>query len=260
MKIAYTLNGLFGGFVGINSSNKSSSDSELVMRYTYLKLKKYILENHGIDLFIFSWHVDLENQIIECMRPTGLELCKQIDFEPFDHLKHGNVARVKSHISRWYGFQQVMNMVRDYEIGYNFKYDLVVNARMDLCWNKPFDFSKLDNTKFHIAHNKDLPNWGWPNANPEITDHIFASNSDTMFEYSNLYDKLHEYTLPGQCPQYATISNHFLMVWHLRKMNILNEKIISKTLTTMDIGVDPDVNYHIFRKMKITRDQVKDKL
>ena len=53
MKVAYTMNGLFGGFVGKNYLNDNSSDAELVMKYSYLELNKYILKNNDVDLFIF---------------------------------------------------------------------------------------------------------------------------------------------------------------------------------------------------------------
>ena len=43
-----------------------------------------------------------------------------------------------------------MSLVNDYEIKNNFEYDLVVNGRFDICWTRPYDFSKLDNNKFHI--------------------------------------------------------------------------------------------------------------
>ena len=53
-----------------------------------------------------------------------------------------------------------------------------------------------------------------------------------MDKYSNLFDKLDEYTLPEQCPQWNTISNHFLMVWHLWKLNLLNLDIVKKSFST----------------------------
>jgi hypothetical protein len=263
MKVAYTMNGLFGGFVDKNYLNDNSSDAELVMKYSYLELNKYILKNNDVDLFIFSWHDDMKTQIEDYMSPVKLELSKQIDFEPFEHLKSGDVSRVKAHISRWYGFQRVMNLVKEYEIENKFKYDLIVNARMDLCWKNPFDFNTLDNSKFHISECKNNQSWGWPNGNREIVDHILLSNSDVMFEYSNLYDKLHEYTSPNQCPQYNTISHHFLMVWHLEKMNLLNEETVLKTFNTIpnyDANSDISTNYDIFRYRKLTREQVKEKI
>ena len=64
-----------------------------------------------------------------------------------------------------------------------------------------------------IPWHPDIPNYGWPFGSPEILDHVFASNSDSMNLYSTMYDRLYEYTLPGECPTWRTISHHFLMVW-----------------------------------------------
>ena len=85
MKIAYTMNGIFGGFAGKNSKSNNINESELILKYTYSKLKKYILDNNNIDLFIFSWHHELKDEFNTIMSPTRLEVCEQIDFKPFDH-------------------------------------------------------------------------------------------------------------------------------------------------------------------------------
>ncbi len=260
MRIAYTMNGIFGGFAGKNSKSNNINESELILKYTYSKLKKYILDNNNIDLFIFSWHHELKDEFNTIMSPTRLEVCEQIDFKPFDHLtdldRPGRKSRAQAHISKWYGYQRVMNLVKTYEQDHNFKYDLVVNARMDMCWNKPYYFDTLDNTKFHITQYADESNFGWPNRSDEIVDHIFASNSDTMFEYSNLYDKLFEYTQPGECPQWSTISNHFLMVWHLRKMGLLDTQITLKSFNTMAKTANHATDYDIFRYRNLSIEEV----
>ena len=67
--------------------------------------------------------------------------------------------------------------------------------RFDLCYNKPFDFSCLPTNEFHIPIHPDRPTYGWKLENSEILDHIFTSSSENMDNYSNLFDKLNEYTL-----------------------------------------------------------------
>ena len=108
----------------------------------------------------------------------------------------------------------------------DFEYDLVVNARFDICWNKPYYFKNLNNNQFHIPIHPDASSYGWPDQGPEILDHIFASNTVWMKQYSNMFDYLDEYTSPGQCPQWKTISHHFLTVWHFRKMGWLTKEMI----------------------------------
>ena len=62
MKIAYTLNGLIGGFNSGKNMNADvgdySSQSLLTLRYTSKFLKKYVLDNNDVDVFIFSWETD----------------------------------------------------------------------------------------------------------------------------------------------------------------------------------------------------------
>ena len=90
----------------------------------------------------------------------------------------------------------------------------------------------------------------------------FTSNSDWMKGYSTMFDFLGEYTLPGQCPQWNTISNHFLMVWHLEKLGLLREDIIEKSFTNWHesnpkiIGGSKDVDYDIFRFRQLTREEI----
>ena len=269
MRIAYTLNGLIGGFnSGKNMTASESLDynnqSLLTLRYTSKFLKKYVLDNNDIDIFIFSWEVDKEKEFEKYLNPKKMKLIPQIDFEIPEHLKGKNDKRVIAHYSRWYGFKEVMKLKRKYEEENNFKYDLVVNARFDLCFNRLFDFSSLPTNEFHIPIHPDRPTYGWPAENPEILDHIFTSNSKNMDEYSNLFDKLDEYTLPDQCPQWNTISNHFLMVWHLWKLDLLYVDIVKKSFSTYTSekvdNQEGKIDYDIIRYRNLSVDDIKKEL
>ena len=236
-KIAYTMNGLVGGFgSGKNSDSLELNDynyeSLLTLKYCSKFLKKYVLNNNDVDIFIFSWEINKEEEFKKYLSPKKMKLIPQVDFDIPEHLIWKNDRRVIAHYSRWYGFKEVMNLVLEHEKENGFKYDLVVNTRFDLCFNRPFYFSSLSSQQFHIPIHLNRLTWGWPKENPEILDHIFASSSDIMNKYSSLYNFLDEYTLPGQCPQWNTISNHFLMVWHLRKLNLLDTNIVKKSFST----------------------------
>jgi len=268
MRIAYTLNGLIGGLGNSKNMNVDLGDygneSLLVLRYVSKFLKKYVLDNNDIDLFIFSWQVDKEEEFKKYLNPKKMKLIPQIDFEIPEHLKGKNDRRVLAHYSRWYGFKEVMKLRQEYEKENNIKYDLVVNARFDLCYNRPFDFSKLPVNQFHIPIHPNRPMYGWPAEQPEILDHIFASNSDMMNEYSFLFDHLDEYTLPGQCPQWNTISNHFLMVWHLWKLDLLYLDIVKKSFSTYTEGVvdnqEGKTDYDIIRYRNLSVDDIEKEL
>ena len=232
------------------------------MGFTTLRIQK---QSGVIEKVLHSIKDEFEKYI----KPKKLKLIPQIDFEIPEHLKSGNINRVIAHKSRWYGFKEVMNLVSEYEKENDFEYDLVVNARFDICWNKPFDFEDLDSDRFHIPIHPDKPTYGWPeggvHTNVEILDHIFASRSDWMKGYSSMFDFLDEYTLPDQCPQWNTISNHFLMVWHLRKLGLLREDIVKKTFTNWHdnnpriVGgtKDKHIDYDILRYRKLNIENMK---
>ena len=264
MKIAYTLNGLIGGLTGKNSSGSSRDDQVLVLKYVSNLLQKYIIPQNNVDFFIFSWHTDFMDEFNHHISPQKCKLIPQIDFDLPEHLKGDNVGRVIAHKSRWYGFKEVMKLVSEYENEHYFKYDLVVNARFDTCWNKPFKFETLNPNKFHIPIHPDMSTYGWPDESNEILDHVFASNSDYMKMFSRMYQLLDSYTKPGQCQQWNTISHHFLMTWHLLKLDLLHEDIIEKSFATWHEGnpniiggsKESNVDYDIFRYRQLTREDL----
>ena len=267
MRIAYTMNGLVGGFgmgknVDIAGKDDYKYQSELALRYTSKFFRKYIVDNNDVDVFIFSWETDKEKEFKKEFNPKKMKLIPQIDFKCPDHLKEGNTKRVFAYKSRWYGFKEVIKLKSEYEKENNFKYDLVVNARFDLCYNRPIDFSMFPPNQFHIPIYPDRQLYGWPHANPEILDHIFASSSENMDNFTTLFDKMDEYTKPGECPQWNTISNHFLMVWHLRKLGLLSEDTVKKSFSTNSPdkvdNQEGKTDYDIIRFRKLTEDKLRE--
>tara|TARA_Y100000004_G_scaffold7737_1_gene8648 strand:- start:384 stop:1190 length:807 start_codon:yes stop_codon:yes gene_type:complete len=264
MKIAYTINGLVGGLTGKNSTESLRDEQIAILKYVSNLLQKHITTHNDVDFFIFSWHTDFENEFETFIKPKKMKLIPQVDFEIPEHLQGANINRVIAHYSRWYGFKEVMKLMSEYESQNDFEYDLVVSARFDICWNKPYYFKNLNNNQFHIPIHPDASSYGWPDQGPEILDHIFASNTVWMKQYSNMFDHLDEYTSPGQCPQWKTISNHFLMVWHLQKLNLLSDDIVKKSFTNWSdnnpkiIGgsKDDDIDYDIFRYRKLNMEDL----
>ena len=107
MKIAYTINGLVGGFTGKNSSGGTTKDDHiLILKYISDILEKNIISHNDVDFFIFSWHTELEEEFNKYLSPTRMKLKKQIDFKIPEHLKKGNTKRVFAYKSRWYGFKK----------------------------------------------------------------------------------------------------------------------------------------------------------
>jgi hypothetical protein len=273
MKIAYTMNGLVGGFEGKNQVVNSSEDSILILEYLSSILNDNIIKPNDIDIFLFSWHTNFEDQFNKFLSPKKMKLEPQIDFDIPYHLQTDTPwlnGRVKAHYSRWYGFKEVIKLVNEYEVENNFQYDLVVNSRFDVCWNRPFLFDKLDNNKFHIPMHPDILEYGWPDNTPEIIDHVFASNSENMKSYSSMFDNLDQYTLPEECPTWNLISSHFLMVWHLNKQGLLSEDYVVKSFTSWGslpmvdqirrVGsaqADLNIDYDLFRYRNLSKEKVR---
>ena len=85
-----------------------------------------------------------------------------------------------------------------------------------------------------------------------------------MDKYSNLFDKLDEYTLPEQCPQWNTISNHFLMVWHLWKLDLLYLDIVKKSFSTYTSekvdNQEGKIDYDIIRYRNLSVNDIEEEL
>jgi|TARA_Y100000034_G_scaffold11714_1_gene12259 hypothetical protein len=231
MKIAYTINGIIGGLAGKNSDQNNPDLVSKLAEFSYKSIDKNILKNNDVDIFLFSWHLDEKDSLKKIYKPKKSLFMKQINFDVPSHLKEGaDSVRVQAHYSRWYGFNEVMKLRREYEQENNIKYDLVINARFDMYWNKPIDFSQLNVNDVHLATELENsattpthPAGFAPNNWAHMIDHVIVMNPSDTDRFATMFDKLDEYTLPGQCPQWAKISSHFMFPWHLKKLGLLDK-------------------------------------
>ena len=266
MRIAYLMNGVIGGLGSKNYEASKSDIRKKIIEYTS-KTHHFINNDVEIDYFIFSWEPELENIYQQFYSPKKIKCVPQIIFDVPDHFKNpnsiptiingieetnaetgiDNYPRIQAHYSRWDGTLEVSKMCQKYSLENNINYDLVVNARLDLCFQNKINFNNFETTKFHSSRPVNLPSYGWPRNN-ELIDHIFLSDPQNMFRFMTLYNYLNDYTKPGQCPSWKSISSHFLSVWHLNKIGLLNKETISDShLTCWDNGYNSDTDYYIFR-------------
>jgi hypothetical protein len=250
------MNGVIGGMSGKNYESNDIDVRAEIVKYTANTHKFLQSENTEIDYFIFSWEPNLKSLYTDLYQPKAIVANPQIKFNMPDHFsEYPDNARIQAHYSRWYGAQQVLQMMLEYKAQTGIEYDLVVNARLDLCFHRVIDFNAFDKERFHLARPINLPSYNWPKSN-EMIDHIFIASESNMQKFLNLYDNLNEYTKPGQCPRWKLISNHFLTVWHLNKINLLDTNTISESLTVKDEGCDMTTDYHIFRYENLTVNQL----
>lgn len=255
MRIAYLMNGVVGGLTGKNFQRTNEELTEHILEYCAHTHNHLHNDHIEIDYFIFSWEPNLDTQYKSLFNPKKYhsEIQKTFNVAPhYDHIK--NNPRIQAHYSRWYGAKKVFEMCEEYMQENDITYDLVINARIDLCYHNNVNFTEWDTMQFHIAKSLCHPNYNWP-KNIEITDHIFASNFSNMKEFFKMYDLLDTYTKPGQCPQWNHISSHFLSVWHLRNIGLLDNNIISESLSTR-FDSRSGVDYHIFRYLELTEQEL----
>lgn len=229
MKIAYTINGLMGSIVGKNFENKNAGHVNILAKYVYNSINSRILKNNDVDIFLFSWHDKEGDQIDKIFKPKKSIHTEQIKFTDLptwlDEVP-GHRPRVQAHISRWYGFKEVMNLRKEYEKETGTKYDLVVNARFDHHWEKDINFSTFDTEKIHLSNHL-CKTWGWPKQpSRELYGDLFVMKPEYIDNLAEMYDLLYTYTEPGNCPQHKTISHHFLTKYHFEQQGWLNEDMI----------------------------------
>ena len=83
---------------------------------------------------------------------------------------------------------QGRKLKKEYEDKNNFKYDMVMISRFDMCWMTDVIFDRFDSKYFWIPRvpmEKNTRTWyGWPFENPEINDYWCFGNSGDMDYFS----------------------------------------------------------------------------
>ena len=112
--------------------------------------------------------------------------------------------------SRWYSVKQSISLMRKHELKNNFSYDCVMSTRLDIGFFKPISFKKFDMSYFYDSNWNDAPkkknnipaNYLNQNIGKGFLDLWFFSNSDLMFEFSKLFDKINDYPINPHTSSY----------------------------------------------------------
>ena len=241
MRIALCLHGLVG-----SKSSKYGKSSNINVEIPYKYLKKNILEIYKNKIDIFLHTQSYEEQKKE-YKPKLYKIEKQKNFqfsENHPHLDNLKLLKLKifferlfginysekkmeylikkayASYSRWYSFQQSINLKKKYEKLKNFKYDLVFITRYDLIIKKKFKLHTFDKSKLTVSHHNTVPA---PKNNylikptkenrtqkKGISDLWFASSSENMDKFANLYNRITLYPL----------SVHFSSYYHSQHINL----------------------------------------
>jgi hypothetical protein len=199
MRIALCLSGYFCG----KSGPKAADDG-----YEYIKKK--ILDNHHVDVFVHSWDVEHKDRIAVLYQPKRAVYQEQYSFEKelknFDEqwfkkdLPHSSLYRSPfSSLSMNYSRKCSLKQKKKYEEQHHFVYDCVVMARFDLGQRgkehpQPYyvcniNFKpELDMNYFYSAF--------WHQLNCGFAEHWMYSSSENMDKLSLLYDRILDYYSP----------------------------------------------------------------
>lgn len=209
MKIALCLHGLFDSL--------TDSTSKGLDGYNYIK--KHILDNNDVDVFIHSWETNKEEEITELYKPKKCVFESQIDFKKITNERGLNklkktprpADRVLSHL---YSVNESIKLAIESET----KYDIIIKSRFDLgrvnrntsgpnkhnpypvqCINFKTD---IDSDKIYLA------NWNHFHMGP--ADMWFYGSEKIMDNFKNLYtDLLNQYYIGSDFHKFSTkIENH----------------------------------------------------
>jgi hypothetical protein len=224
MKIAICFYGLVGSV-----SDKNGNGIPLDPSIAYKYYKKNIFDiNDEVDVFIHSSSIDQKNKLIKLYKPKNYIIEKQVLFPHSNHhpfLNKGIVRKVQMFLlktfknnsylklkkiremesfrahSRWYSVQKSIQLMRDYEQENDFKYDCVMSTRLDISFFKSVNFKNFDMSFFYASNWNDAPNnkknissnFLNQNTSKAFLDLWFFSNSNLMYKFAALYDKIDKY-------------------------------------------------------------------
>lgn len=224
MRAAICFYGLVGSKLSKNGMGKNLDPAIAFEHY-----KKHILDkNKNVDIFIHTWSVEAKNKLQDLYKPKTMLAEKQKSFpnsknhptEPFLLktklkfliMKFFNNKKLKKWLienqlasfraySRWYSSSKVLKMKQSYEKKNNFKYDVVMLTRLDLCFFSDLDFTKYKMEYFYASHRNDsstletnyTANYENHKAGEELQDLWFFSNSHYLDEFGKLYENIEKY-------------------------------------------------------------------
>ena len=253
MKVALCLSGKVGNTLG-KSGDHPSEARVLVKGHEHYQ--RHIIDKNDVDVFVHCWDTNLKDDIEQLYQPRKSQYQEQIIFKVPDHVS-GDTSRKNNHYSRWYSNHRVNQLREEYELENEFKYDIVMTTRFDLAWETDIDFSKYDSESFYagkwsavvdpsgqdlfkggrgplydivnvnhpIINSLSLIEKGYPHTSDGFLDLWFFANSNNSSKFFEMYNKLDDYTKPGECPNDASgrISNHQLTKFHLQKLDLLEK-------------------------------------
>lgn len=183
-------------------------------------------ENKVKDFVIDEYSEDWQDYIIKnCIDP---DIINKLDQKDKDY--------AISAICMYYKIQKANDLKINYENKNNFKYDLVIRARLDFIWNQQFkleDFS-FNNNEIILIKDSYCTKAKW-----EGNDKFFASNSYNMDKICDLYKNIKYFHTELNIPlEGQHLNRHIIKYLNLKIKFIGNQNTYDKILASKRIRIN----------------------
>jgi len=204
MRIALCL----GGYVGTMEKFPDENKELLIdINEGYTSIKENIIQDYDVDTFIFSFDINRKDEILETYNPIRYQIEEQIKEFKIPHQKYkGSMwgmplsTSVFAVQSQHYSRQKAIQLKAEYEKENNFKYDLVIMARMDMDYFTPFVFEDKNPEKLYIAG---------PSAPDRVNEFYLLSGSDVMDKVGDFYNDIENCGLVQTGHAHIALANYF---------------------------------------------------
>lgn len=202
MRVGLCLKGKFVTETDKDIQGKTKKPGKYI-KLAYEFLKRNLLSINEVDIFVHCWDGGFKEKIKEDYNPIRAKYDSEkivTDTYKNPRTRSREPKRLDRIMCNWYSTMASVDLLREYEIENNFKYDVVIITRFDAVLMKqlrfPIQDTSLNDTIYHSGpqpiHGKG-PNH-CQRCNPalntfELGDLYFFSNSDNMYYLSRIYKK-----------------------------------------------------------------------
>lgn len=156
-------------------------------------------KNCEIYVFLHSWSVEKQNDLLTIFKPTSYIIEPQIKFnkekyhnvEVYNKIKHPyDMGIGEIFYSHLYSMYKAVQLKTKYEQHQRCHFDCVILSRLDVVWLLPLDITQLNmNNIYHLNFNRTIPE----RKVETVIDYVFISDSAKINVIGNLYNEISKY-------------------------------------------------------------------
>lgn len=211
----------------------------------YNSFKKHIIDanpSHSFDIFIHTWHPDLENDLKDLYKPIEIKTENNLKYKSrilYSLVNSNSHISCFSIVSQALSQKLVCKMVEKHCTKNNFEYDIIILYRLDLLLIKDMILENYDLNS--ITCNNWAHCWG---------DFHFVMNYKNMLKFAKIYDEF--------CPSLQPIVHQYTKMYVNKYLNIpykqddisagIDQEVVRKAINLIEkanINYDKLLSYNI---------------